>query len=154
MSIISNTFISDAGTGDAIRFNSSHTNDIPNLDFRNNIFSVGSGLGGYFYYSSYVPSTFLSDGNIFDGDKTFEMQGTPYANLAAWIGAVSKDGGSFTCSPTFDTGYQLAPTDTCAIDNGQDISAVSFNGVPVGTYDIDGNARTATFEDIGAHESN
>ncbi|MEO0776873.1 MAG: CARDB domain-containing protein, partial [Bacteroidota bacterium] len=113
-----------------------------NKNVLNNVFA-NSG-GGLAYYAA----TSLASSNFNDlyttGPSLGYWLGTTVSDLSAWRALSGRDFNSVSANPLF-----YSDTDLHALQVALDSAATSVSGL---TIDIDGEARDATFPDIGADE--
>jgi hypothetical protein len=119
-----------------------------NYTIQNNIFSNPGAMTDQIT-TDYVVTGFVADGNVFDPVTRWTWNSVPQTSLSAWQTASGGDAASRQCNPDFvdtvSSNYRLASTDTCARNQGIDITAIA-------PLDYDGDARSAALPDIGADE--
>jgi len=169
--LITNNFISIAGTGTGIALNNTGHQNI----YFNSIRIVGaSAIGAYFQGSATNANRFKNnivqmDGNascmkVFNAPNTFlELDynnyyfpngnmgkynnSTDYTTLAAWQTATSKEVNSLNFIPNF-----MSVTDLHIVSSNVALQGTSSNTSPFSNKDIDGQKRNSLTPDMGADE--
>ncbi len=114
------------------------------IDVQNNIFSNFG--GGYAYYANNTTSITTSDYNdLFSTGNNVGYWNGDRTNLTAFQTASTKDAHSLSVNPVFVSATDMHITSSYIDSAGTDLS-------PIVTDDIDGEARDATYPDIGADE--
>ena len=120
---VGNTAVGESSLGIHIQSNSSRNN----WDVRNNIFDIGTSQATIDIQGT--PSGWSADGNIYSNGAVWRWSGNSINSLPQWQASSGGDVNSRQCQPTFlDPGnddYHLHPADTCAQDQGIDISDVT-----------------------------
>ena len=156
MYVVGNTIISTDSNGDGFsifNWDGSQTIKPDNYELKNNIVYFGSDTGRENIEVDWAPSGFVAEGNVWASAGTFQWNGgTVRSIIDDWqddLGGCPGSGNdcdSFECVPSFvNTGtydFHLASGDTCAKDQGVDISSIT-------TVDYDNQVRD---DDIGADE--
>jgi len=119
-----------------------------NFVIQDNIFDLGPGDRNL--YTNFAVINLISDGNVYD-TSGYVWNGAAQATLVDWQTATGQDANSNECSPSFvdvaNGDLHLLATDTCAIDAGVDISAIT-------NVDFDGDIRGQGLGfDVGADEA-
>ena len=97
--------------------------------------------------TTYAPSGWIANGNIYDDDGNYVWNGTWYGTFAEWQTASGQDANSRTGDPVFvddaNGDLHIDPSDTLVEGAGVDITSIT-------TSDIDGDARSPTTPWAGA----
>jgi hypothetical protein len=125
---------------------------LQNFYLRNNIFAGSSASSGPNLITTYTPTGWDSDFNVFDGDAGFSWNNGSDVSLATWRTLSNRglghDLASQECNPSFTAAasgdLHLTLNSSCGIDDGVTI--------PFGLLDIDGIPR-AGIPDAGADEA-
>ena len=169
--LITNNFISIAGTGSGMKFSNSknfhiYFNSVNILgasstglyitvngsggnSFKNNIIRI-AGSSSYCMNVSNVSSAFTSmDYNdyYFPNGSMGKIGGATHATFAAWKTASGKDANSMNANPNF-----ISNTDLHIVSSTIALKGTSANTSPFSYFDIDGSLRNTLTPDIGAHE--
>ncbi|MBI4402502.1 MAG: phytase, partial [Nitrospirae bacterium] len=148
--IVGNTcFLNENGVGSIAIRRGGGTYPRQNYVIRNNAVS-GLASGRIDISTSYVPSGWSADGNVYDPDGVYVWNGTTQTTLTGWRSASGGDANSRECTPTFVNSasgdLHLMSTDTCALDTGVDVSTIT-------TVDLDTDPRPqGSGWDAGADE--
>lgn len=152
--IANNTFYGDINRHGAVVIGNVEGSDQPFVQqhyiIKNNLFA-GLGTNDHNVVTTYAPTLWDADFNVFDDNGVFTWQGNEIASLATWKATTGGDASTTTCTPKLVAGaignFHLSATDTCAKDAATELGQVTDR-------DVDNEARGEDGAwDIGADET-
>jgi hypothetical protein len=139
--IANNTFDSYVSRGDyGLIYVQDEGVQFPHQDFviKNNIIT-GLLPGQLAVKTGYPVSIWDVDSNVYNPTANFSWAGGEPIGFSAWQSSSGGDTGSAQCTPVFANqaagDYHLQPSDTCALNQGEDVTAL------IGNLDIDNEIR-------------